>query len=121
MKTEQDILSPRSGGGAVRRVFPIRKASPPRAHLGTVFVQDDPNAMIFLARRAGERARPRALFSAPSRKTRTHRKVSIVRASTARVPLAARARPATPGAGVLPNKGVRSVARTVSRCTRPAV
>jgi hypothetical protein len=50
---------------------------------------------------------PRAQFSAPSRKTRAHRNVPIVRGRVTRNRLAARARPATPGAGVLPSFGVR--------------
>jgi beta-glucosidase len=50
---------------------------------------------------------PRALFSAPSRKTRAHRKVPSVCSRSTRKWLAARARPVTPEAGVLPSFGVR--------------
>src|SRR5882724_2716606 len=50
---------------------------------------------------------PRALFSAPSRKTWVHKYFPSVRVSFTRKMLAARARPATPGAGVLPSSGVR--------------
>jgi hypothetical protein len=46
------------------------------------------------------------LFSAPSRKTRTHRKVPCVRASFTRKP-PGRGAPATPKAGMFPNFGIQ--------------
>ena len=48
---------------------------------------------------------PRAQFSAPSRKIRAHRNIPSLIGSFTRNKLFARARTATPGAGVLPKFG----------------